>query len=273
MKIGRSAREEEEARRVLYPGTETLINKFDIHDAAELADIERRAVDIRLEEGLPQHARELTYGGFKAIHHHMFQDVYEWAGKERTYTTGRNIGAPFAVPEQIAPWIENRFELLKAENYLLDTPPAQFAECAAQHVNEINAAHPFIEGNGRVQRTWLRVLAANSGYDLTLKSEDRDAWYEASRIGFESLDHKPMESLLLSRLHERDRIQDQKTQEQQKQQMDEQNEAARAAYIAESRSQESEPPKDRAAYVKEQEEERNAREKQNRNPSHDDRDR
>jgi len=200
----RDAREEEIYRRLRYPGTDVLINKLDIRDAATLEVAERRFVRIRQREGLPPAARRLDYAGFKAIHRHLFQDVYAWAGQERTYTTGRDV-APFARPEYIASSLEPRFALLKSENHLKGLDPKRFAERAAEHVNEINAAHPFIEGNGRTQRTWLRQLALQAGYRLTLKSEDRAAWYEASRIGFAQVDHAPMAKLIESRLKCRER--------------------------------------------------------------------
>ena len=36
-------------------------------------------------------------------------------------------------------------------------------------VNEINAAHPFTEGNGRTQRILLRLLGLQAGYAITLR--------------------------------------------------------------------------------------------------------
>ena len=50
MNAGRSAREETEYRKVLYPGTETLINKLDIRDTVLLEDAERRLVFIRIRD-------------------------------------------------------------------------------------------------------------------------------------------------------------------------------------------------------------------------------
>lgn len=202
MSFGRSAREEDAYRRSLYPGTEILRNRLDIRDAKRLEAAERYLVDRRLREGLPPDARNQTYAGFKAIHRHLFQDVYDWAGQERHYTTGRGQ-TPFAVPEYIAPWMEKRFALLKAENHLIGLKPADFAKRAAEHVNEINAAHPFIDGNGRTQRVWLRALADKAGLQLTLTGKDREAWNAASKIGFERSDHKPMADLLRDRLQER----------------------------------------------------------------------
>ena len=75
-----------------------------------------------------------------------------------------------------------------------------FAVAAARYVNEINACHPFVDGNGRTQRFWLRMLANNAGFQLTLTSRDEKRWNEASRTGFLRSDHKPMAELIESRL-------------------------------------------------------------------------
>jgi cell filamentation protein len=193
--LTRSAREEAEYGRYRYAGTDTLINRLGLRDPVDLEAAERVLVSNRLRESLPRAADPRTYPGFKAIHRHLFQDVYGWAGQERTYTTGRGP-APFATPENIRPWMEKQFVALRGQGFLRGQSIRAFAEGAAVIVNEINAAHPFIEGNGRTQRTWLRALAGRAGYRLTLRSSDRAAWYEASRIGFERADHGPMAALL-----------------------------------------------------------------------------
>ena len=194
---GRSGREDSEFRRFHYPGTETLIDLLGIRDPKRLEVAERRLVRTRLREGLPRAADPRTYPGFMTIHHHLFQDVFGWAGQERTYTTGRGP-APFATPENIRPWMEKQFALLRQQHFLRGLDAAAFARAAAAIVNEINAAHPFIDGNGRTQRVWLRAIAELAGHRLTLRSSDREAWYEASRIGFERADHSPMAALLES---------------------------------------------------------------------------
>jgi cell filamentation protein len=192
---GRSGREEAEYRRFRYPGTDTLINLLGIRDPAVLEQAERRLVKSRLGQGLPNDADPTTYEGFLAIHRHLFQDVYAWAGRERTYTTGRGP-VPFATPENIRPWMEEQFAALKGRDFLRNLPPCGFAREVAELVNEMNAAHPFIEGNGRVQRVWLRAIAAQAGHKVSLRSSDREAWYEASRLGFERCDHDPMTALI-----------------------------------------------------------------------------
>lgn len=195
----RSDHERAAYRRVFYPGTETYVNKLGIRDAVQLQIVERELTAERAEQGFPRSAHFRSYDGFKAIHRHLFRDLYAWAGKERKYTTGRG-SVPFAVPEHIGPWMVRQFNRLAGEDYLKDLPLEAFAEKAAVYVNEINAAHPFIDGNGRTQRFWLRMLADHAGFDLTLTGRDGKRWNEASRLGFVKSDHEAIAALLKRRL-------------------------------------------------------------------------
>lgn len=191
----RTSLEEKIYQSYLYPGTEVFKNKLDIRDSKLLEQAELFYIMERMRQPLSKAAQELSYNGFLALHRHLFQDIYTWAGKQRDYTTGRGP-APFAPPEHIKTWMEDQFEKLKKENYLRGLSRKLFAEKIAPIVNEINAAHPFIEGNGRTQRLWLRIVAEQAGHNLSLKNEDRDSWYDASRIGFEQVNHKPMIELI-----------------------------------------------------------------------------
>ena len=195
----RSDAELAEYEKVIYPGTQVLVNELDLRDAAALDAAERLFTDIRIAEGLPSACELPTYAAFKAIHHHLFQDLYSWAGTERLYTTGRGA-TPFAVPGMIASWMERQFTAFRQANQFRDLSPDVFAQQAAELINEINAGHPFVEGNGRVQRIWLAGVAERAGFEFSIRPEDRGPWYAASRIGFEQSDHAPMAALLLSRI-------------------------------------------------------------------------
>jgi fido (protein-threonine AMPylation protein) len=195
----RKAAERAAFERVFYPDSRVLVNELGLRDAASLDAAERLFTDTRIEEGMPARASEPTYAGFKAIHHHLFQDLYAWAGQERTYTTGRGP-IPFAPPEQIGPWMEKQFAAFRAAGELKGLGAEAFAAKAAEFITEINAAHPFIEGNGRAQRVWLGGVAERAGFEFTIRPEDQAAWYEASRIGFEAANTAPMAQLILARI-------------------------------------------------------------------------
>ena len=135
----RSAHERAAYARVVYSGTDVYVNKLGLRDAARLEAIERELTAERANEGFPATAHHRTYDGFKAIHRHLFRDLYSWAGKVRQYTTGRGA-IPFAVPEHIGPWMQQQFNALAGEGYLVGKSLDAFAEAAARYVNEINAA-------------------------------------------------------------------------------------------------------------------------------------
>ena len=61
-----------------YPPDYTILkNKFNLRDADQLDRFEHEAVMQRIAEGVPVGDFDLTH--LRAIHRHLFQDVYDWA--------------------------------------------------------------------------------------------------------------------------------------------------------------------------------------------------
>ena len=56
------------------------------------------------------------------------------------------------------------FLKLKSENYLKDCTEDNIASKVAYYLGEINAIHPFREGNGRTQREFIRELLLPTGF-------------------------------------------------------------------------------------------------------------
>jgi cell filamentation protein len=65
-----------------YPGTKVLRNRLGIIEARKLDRLERRMVGDRIAEGAPVGSFDLSH--LRAIHRHLFQDIYDWAGELRT---------------------------------------------------------------------------------------------------------------------------------------------------------------------------------------------
>lgn len=66
-----------------YPPDYTVLrNKLGLRDAKELEFFEREFVMQRIAQGAPSGDFGLAH--LQAIHRHLFQDVYEWAGEIRT---------------------------------------------------------------------------------------------------------------------------------------------------------------------------------------------
>ena len=61
---------------------------------------------------------------------------------------------------------------------------------------EINAIHPFRDGNGRTLRAFLFVLARQAGHDIKMERIDPAAWNEASRVSFRTGDSRAMRHII-----------------------------------------------------------------------------
>lgn len=138
-----------------YPGTTVLRNKLNIKNQAELDEFELALFLTRADEEMP--AGDLDYQHYKAIHHHLFQDIYEWAGAVRTIRIGKG-GNWFCYPEYIDQEMRRIFRELAAADRLSKLGIEDFAVQASHVLAEINAVHPFREGNGRTQLTFLAML-------------------------------------------------------------------------------------------------------------------
>jgi len=132
----------------------------------------------------------LTVTHYRAIHRHLFGDVYAWAGQLRTVRIAKG-GNAFCYPENIAAELRRLFGWLRSERYLRDLPPAEFATKAAHFLAELNAVHPFREGNGRAQSALLAVLAAKAGHKLAFERLDPAAMLAAMIRSFQG-DEKPL---------------------------------------------------------------------------------
>lgn len=177
----------------VYPGSDVLINKEGIRDADELRRFEAEITANRMEH-LPR-AFPVTYDGYRRIHRYIFGPVYAWAGRERTVNISKN-GHMFCLVPHITREMERRFTIIQAENFLHGLTRPQFTARAAEHICEINAIHPFREGNGRTQRAFLECLAEQAGYHLDVQRIEPGGWIDASVRSFRDGDYEPMHRVI-----------------------------------------------------------------------------
>lgn len=149
-----------------YPNTQVLKNRIDLRDADELEAFELEMTALRAEEPLPQGAFDARH--YCQLHYHLYQDVYDWAGEYRNARTSKG-GNTFCLPEFIDSEMAKLFHALAEKGYLKRLAPADFVKQATWFLSELNAIHPFREGNGRTQLAFLDMLAAEAGYSLRLE--------------------------------------------------------------------------------------------------------
>jgi cell filamentation protein len=186
-----------------YPGTEVLRNKFGISDAGALRTREADVTTYRIT----QLRTEYTHGAFNAqhlqnLHKHIFGDLYDWAGQFRSMNMWKGGQIPFARPEFIEPSLNKVFDQLAREGRLKGLPADRWADRAAFYLGEINAIHPFREGNGRTNREFVRELAEENGLAIQWDKVPKLEWNEASKESFLTTNNLQLRRLLLMSVDE-----------------------------------------------------------------------
>lgn len=162
----------------LYPGTGVLRNLLGIRDADRLEVAERKLVVNRTRQGPPGGNFDAKH--LRAIHKHLFQDVFDWAGEFRTLEIAKG-GSQFQFCRFIDVGLADIHRRIVERRFLEGLTAEAFCDEAAPIIGDLNYVHPFREGNGRTQVEFLRQLAFRAGHDLTPASIDPVGWIAASR--------------------------------------------------------------------------------------------
>jgi cell filamentation protein len=136
----------------------------------------------------------------RAIHRYIFLDVFPWAGDFREATTSRTNSFGFPPPQFLVPSLETAFNQLRTENYLKNLDADHFAIRAGHYLGEINAIHPFREGNGRTQREFIRCVALTAGHRLVWRGLEPEENNSASRINYATGNSDALAAMIRKRL-------------------------------------------------------------------------
>lgn len=185
----------------VQPGTnDVLRNLLGIADSAELARVERivslqRSVELALHP-IPG---DFDLAHLQAIHRFLFGDLYEWAGVIRPFdiTKGDTL---FCVAVHIDTYAADIFGRITPHDLLREQSPTDFINTATDLLANLNALHPFREGNGRAQRAFVTQLATETGHDFrwpdNAEQRNKDASIAAMRG-----DNRALRTLVSEAMH------------------------------------------------------------------------
>lgn len=164
-----------------------LKNKLNIEDPDKLFVAEKRLTFLRLKQ-LKHNPIEgnFDFAHLKAIHRYIFQDIYDWAGKERTVEIGK--GNIFCLSRFIQSYADSVFGKYYTQCWNASDDKDTFINVFAQNYADLNALHPFREGNGRAQREFARLVCHKCGYYFNLSVATHHEMLEASKLSFEKDD-------------------------------------------------------------------------------------
>jgi cell filamentation protein len=152
-----------------------LLNKLSITSSIALSQAE---ADLSLAAMLRLSVHPLPgpydLDHLRGFHRQIFGAIYAWAGELRTVDIARTARDVFCRWPFIEPYAAGVFADLAAEKKLVGMARNTFVARLGHYYGEINAIHPFREGNGRTQRAFLGQLARDAGWRIAWSQLDAD---------------------------------------------------------------------------------------------------
>ncbi len=151
-----------------------LNNKLDITNQIELSQAEEKISKQKAKQLFDSNdIAKVAIGRFEGlayIHHYLFGDIYEFAGKIREVNISKD-------DFRFAPVIYLEVSLQNIDKMA----QSSFDEIVEKYV-EMNIAHPFREGNGRATRIWLDLLLKKELKQvIDWNSVDKDEYLSAMK--------------------------------------------------------------------------------------------
>ncbi len=167
-----------------YPKSNILKNKLNIIDNKELLDeAERQITAFKILDLKMKPLRgNFDINHLLYIHKYIFEDIYSWAGKTRCVNIAK--GNQFCNCVFIEDRLNDLFTELIDDNYLIGLSKEKVSKKLSYYMSELNAIHPFREGNGRTQRMFIEYLSNVAGFHVDFSDVASEEMIEASVDSF-----------------------------------------------------------------------------------------
>lgn len=156
----------------LYPGSRVLINKLGIKDQEQLDAAEAAVTSLRMKQlKLNPLQGDFDFQHLCNVHKHIFQDLYEWAGKPRTvviHKSERVLGGwsvEYTNPDAIPVVAQDVLKRMNGRDWLSmawDEKVNTFSKDMA----DLWKIHPFREGNTRTTAIFCCDFAESHGIPI-----------------------------------------------------------------------------------------------------------
>lgn len=183
-------------------GSSTLVNLLGIKETAALNIKEADITFIRSLElfSSPKIVTPYSFdfAHLKAIHSHLFSDIFQWAGCPRSFDMAKS-GNVFTPAKELAKFEPAVFagavELFELSKRNEQPSKVEIVKGLSKALGLINQFHPFPEGNGRSQRVFIFSLAKELGYSIDWSNVVNWEMIEVCKRVHEG-NYEPMENLI-----------------------------------------------------------------------------
>lgn len=194
-RLGLKSSKENIASGSFYVNTRCPVNFLGIKDRDMLDEVDLLISSLRTAELFNtsiESTPDLKY--YLGVHKSLFSDLYPDAGKIRNVDLSKRTD--FVPVKEINGLLDRLFAKLKATDYLRNLDDDDdFINELSYVMSELEAIHPFLDGNGRTTRFFITHIAHRCGYEIDWINADPDSLLEASISAIDG-DNQPLIDLL-----------------------------------------------------------------------------
>ena len=174
------------------PGGEegVLLNHLKLTKKQDIDDAETELLDALYTRVLTKSHAGLSFEDIKHWHQQWLGNLYNWAGTLRTVNMSKgefHFAAAGQVPRLIGEF-ENKY--LSRFSTLSDMSDEEVVKYLSQSHVDFILIHPFREGNGRISRLLMNVMAIEAGFEPI----DYQLWEHNKAFYFKSIQAGVMEN-------------------------------------------------------------------------------
>lgn len=163
-----------------------LRNSLGLTKKQDIDDAETELLAALYQNVFSKNVHKLAFNDIKNWHRQWLGNLYSWAGKLRTVNMSKG-DFHFAIAGQL-PVLINKFERDYLQKFpdLPEMPDEDLAQYMAESHVEFILIHPFREGNGRISRLLLDLMAQQAGFhplDYQLWEQHKDYYFKAIQAG------------------------------------------------------------------------------------------
>lgn len=187
----------------VYVDTDILINKLNIRDGQELIDVEAQLfiANVLDMSTMINKINFETYESLASIHHHLFQDLYSWAGefrivnifKEEQALSGLSI--TYSDKGEIRQDLQNVFSWSNKVEWNYDNPT--LTEDFAIFMTRLWRIHPFREGNTRTVSVYMNSFAEKQRLNFNGEILSQNPGYLRKALVLSAVEEAPESKYLL----------------------------------------------------------------------------
>lgn len=192
----------------VYKNSTVLLNKLNIMNEAELTEVEAQLFIANLVS-LDEISAQININSIeslKDIHHHLFKDLYVWAGHFRTVNIYKEekvlhgLSVTYCDYNKIGSTLESIFtkEVLKKIN----RDNIHLVEDFTKFIVDLWRVHPFREGNTRTLSVYLKLLTNHKSIYFNDSIIAENPNYFRSALALAAVEEAPEDSFLMKMMRD-----------------------------------------------------------------------